>query len=99
MTIATILGITSKTSRRAGGVPTAVYATVVSIQSLGFVFSMLLGKPSDIRRKSGKPIAHFRLLTWKEELFSIPKTLGRPETLLLAVALFVSGMPFLLLGP
>lgn len=59
---------------------------------------MLLGKPADIRRKNGKPIAHFKLLTWKEELSSIPKTLGSPETLLLAVALFVSGMPFSLVG-
>jgi len=93
-----VLGITSRTSRRAAGVPTAVYATVVCLQSLGLIFAMFLGKPSEIRRKNGKPIAHFKLLTWREELLNLPKTLARPETLLLAVPLFVMGVPFSFLG-
>lgn len=59
---------------------------------------MFLGKPSEIRRKNGRPIAHFNHLTWKEELLSIPKAIGQPETLLLAVGLFSCGIPFSFYG-
>lgn len=59
---------------------------------------MFLGQPAEIRRKNGRPIAHFTPLTWKEELLSIPKTISRPETLLIAIGLFSCGIPFSFYG-
>jgi hypothetical protein len=92
------LGITANTGNRASHVPTAVYATIVAIESLGVVFCFFLKSPSAIRRDDGQAIAIFRLLSWREEITALQASIMRPETLLLAVAFFGAQIPFTLLG-
>lgn len=96
--IGIVLGITSNTDRRSAGVPTAVYASIVAVQSLGFFFSFFIRSPESIRRDDGQAIADFKPLTWKEEVSAMRGSFLKPETLLLAIALFASQMPFTLMG-
>jgi hypothetical protein len=93
-----VLGITTHSGSRATSVPTAVYATVVAIQSLGVFLSCLIKGPTAIRRDNGEAIAIFQLLSWKKELCALYSNIAQPQTLLLCLGLLASQMPFSLLG-
>jgi hypothetical protein len=58
---------------------------------------MFINSPESIRREDGQAIATFKLPTWKQEVLSMRSSFPRPETLLLAIALFASQMPFRLI--
>jgi hypothetical protein len=75
-------------------VPSDVYIAVISIQSIGGLATLLITDPPKIRRNDGRPIAHFKHRSWKDELAALLKTILTPQFCLLSLALLGSQAPF-----
>jgi len=98
VSIALVLGLTAHGSKKASHVPSDVYISIVTLQSVGFLVASLLGSPSKVYRKDGKAIVQSLPKTWREELMSLPRSIMTPSVLLTSMALFSCQMIFSLAG-
>ncbi|KAE9381157.1 hypothetical protein N431DRAFT_322617, partial [Stipitochalara longipes BDJ] len=92
------IGLGSAVGSGTTHVPSAVYMSIIVIQSVGFVIAALLQSPEKVRRNDGQAIAHFKPATWRQELVALPKSILTPAVLLVSLALFSSQMNLSLTG-
>jgi hypothetical protein len=93
-----VLALTAHTDLKSTHVPSAVYISIIVVQSVGFVVATLLQSAERVRRNDGQGIAHFRFTTWRQELVALPKSILAPGVLLMSLALFSSQMNLSLTG-
>ncbi|KAE9369253.1 MFS general substrate transporter [Stipitochalara longipes BDJ] len=95
---ALVLGLTAHRSKKSTHVPSNVYVSIVTLQSIGFLVASLLENPSKVCRKDGKAITQSLPKTWREELMSLPRSIMTPSVLLMSIAIFSCQMIFSLTG-
>lgn len=94
ISVAIVLGLTAHGSVKSSHVPSKVYVSIVTLQSVGFLVASLLESPTKVLGKDGQPIVLDLPKTWREELMSLPRSIMTPSVLLTSIALFSCQMVF-----
>lgn len=80
------------------GSPTPVYIAFLILMCLAFVVAWFgLVKPSEVRRADGTEIAHFRALSWKEELKGVGEVLRDFRVLAILPVAFCTELPLVII--